>query len=533
MLNTDIRFALEYHEATKHSELSIRMSRSYLDLDNMPRPFKVYTKLPSISLPRDFPRPELQALESISSIEPVHLAKGIDIATLAEVLFFSAGLTREVKSSSGPFYMRAAPATGALYPIELYVICQDIPGLKAGVYHFCPADFSLTELRLGDYRAELGGAAGGSQMITSAPVTIAYTSIAWRNSWKYETRSYRHWFWDSGVIAANLLATSISVGLPAFIIMGFEDSRVNRLLCLDEEHEATVALAPIGIGLGDPPQLVPKAIPSLNPEFLPLSKEEVNYPEIWKIHEASSLASESDVKAWINSARGFKPHPPTLKGSGYPLHPLADEPSDTPSLWEVILRRGSTRQFAKLSISFAQLSTILHSSTRGVTADFITRTGDSIVDIYLIANAVDGLPSGSYFFNSQADSLEQLRSGSLRNIASYLCLEQPLFGDASAAFFIMTNLGQVLMHYGNRGYRVAQFEAGVIAGKIYLSAYAQGMGASGSTFYDDAVTEFFSPHAMDKRTMIAVAVGLPNYKARVGKILVGVLTKTQLLANKY
>ena len=54
--------------------------------------------------------------------------------------------------------MRAASATGALYPIELYVVCQDIPGLRSGIYHFCPGDFTLTELRIGDYRAELASA---------------------------------------------------------------------------------------------------------------------------------------------------------------------------------------------------------------------------------------------------------------------------------------------------------------------------------------------------------------------------------------
>jgi hypothetical protein len=53
----------------------------------------------------------------------------------------------------------------------------------------------------------------------------------------------------------------------------------------------------------------------------------------------------------------------------------------------------------------------------------------------------------------------------------------------------------------NRGYKASQFEAGVIAGKIYLAAYAQKIDASGSTFFDDAV-EFFSPHAADKSTMI-------------------------------
>jgi len=71
----------------------------------------------------------------------------------------------------------------------------------------------------------------------------------------------------------------------------------------------------------------------------------------------------------------------------------------------------------------------------------------------------------------------------------------------------------------DRGYRAAQFEGGVRGGKIYLSSYAVGLGASGSTFFDDAVTEFFSPHAHDKSPMIAVGIGKPAYKARPGKIL--------------
>jgi nitroreductase len=43
--------------------------------------------------------------------------------------------------------------------------------------------------------------------------------------------------------------------------------------------------------------------------------------------------------------------------------------------------------------------------------------------------------------------------------------------------------------------------------RIYLAAYAQGLGATGLTFYDDAVTEFFSPHASEKSVMFLVAIG--------------------------
>jgi SagB-type dehydrogenase family enzyme len=142
-----------------------------------------------------------------------------------------------------------------------------------------------------------------------------------------------------------------------------------------------------------------------------------------------------------------------------------------------------------------------------------------LIDFYLIANDVQGLAPGSYFYNHETHSVEQLKTLKNRSMSGYLCLGQQLFSDASVVFFLMTDLNLVLTSLGNRGYRVAQIEAGVRVGKIYLSSYAVGLGASGSTFYDDAVTEFFSPHARDKSTMIAVGIGKPAYRARPGRIL--------------
>jgi hypothetical protein len=114
-------------------------------------------------------------------------------------------------------------------------------------------------------------------------------------------------------------------------------------------------------------------------------------------------------------------------------------------------------------------------------------------------------------------------------MSGYLCLGQSLFSQASAVLFLMTDLQKVLKALGNRGYGASQFEAGIIAGKIYLATYAHGMGASGSTFFDDAVTEFFSPHAEKKSTMIAVGIGIPAYKASSGKILPVRLTREHML----
>ncbi len=42
---------------------------------------------------------------------------------------------------------------------------------------------------------------------------------------------------------------------------------------------------------------------------------------------------------------------------------------------------------------------------------------------------------------------------------------------------------------------------------MYLAAYAQRFGATGLTFLDEEVVEFFSPHARGKSVMFLVAVG--------------------------
>jgi SagB-type dehydrogenase family enzyme len=527
-------------------------SRHYLDLDNRPLPFKVYTELLSYSLPLDFSQPALNAIASISRIYPqtpenattdISLAN-LNTKSLAEILFFSGGITREIKYPLSTYYMRAASATGALYPIELYIVCQDLADLKAGIYHFGPADFRLSQIRTGDYRSELAASAGDNQSITTSPITIIFTSFAWRNAWKYQARSYRHWFWDSGVIAANLLATTVSMGLSTQLIMGFVDDEVNNLLCLEDQQESAVAMAAIGIGLSkDPKRKVDKQIPYLPiPNIRPISKARIiEYPEIWRANQYSKLFSKEEVKDWINSinnnnslvAAAFSNQSSVLTMilDRQPLSSEQYHSSNGTTLGEVILRRGSSRRFSRSPISYSVLSTILHSSTVGIPMDIFKQDGYSLIDVYLIANDVNGLTTGAYFFNRESNSLEQLKRNVSRNISGYLCLGQSLFSDASAVLFLMTNLQFILKSFGNRGYRASQFEAGVIAGKIYLAAYAQQIGASGSTFFDDAVTEFFSPHANDKSTMIVVGIGVPAYKANPGKILPPRLTKDQLLTE--
>jgi SagB-type dehydrogenase family enzyme len=574
MMNKDITSALDYHEATKHSEISLMTQRHYLDFNNRPIPFKIYTsELPMYHLPSSFAQPTVDAITSISTIakkldtvnndttgyKDRRPSRKLDVGDLAEILFFSAGITRAIKYNSVTYYMRAASATGALYPIELYVVCKDLaPDLKAGIYHFSPADFSLTQIRSGDYRHQLAAACAEPAMTLNSPFTLVFTSLAWRNAWKYQARSYRHWFWDSGVIVANFLATAVAMGLATRLNMGFVDDIVNNLLCLESRKEATVAIGNVS---EEEPQTskdlldvetktegkIENKIPKIPvPKIRPLSERETSYPEIWALHEASALFTAAEAREWINgfnydddTVAPFKLNSRNTPSEALgvldrrPISPSRGNLSDNiPRLVEVILQRGSTRRFANSSVSFSILSTILDSSTRGIPLDVLRNTNHSLIDIYFICNNIENLPAGGYFFNRKENTLDLLKLKVSREMSGYLCLGQSLFSQASVVLFLMSDLQGVLKALGNRGYRASQFEAGIIAGKIYLAAYALGIGASGSTFFDDAVTEFFSPHAENKSTMIAVGIGKPAYKARSGTLLPVRLTREQLLNAK-
>ena len=138
-----------------------------------------------------------------------------------------------------------------------------------------------------------------------------------------------------------------------------------------------------------------------------------------------------------------------------------------------------------------------------------------LVDLYLIANAVDGVPPGAYFYRPDAHGLETLAAGELRNRSAYLCLEQPLGGDAAAVIYWLTRLDALTRAFGDRGYRLANLEAGLAGGRAYLAAYAQGFGASGLTFYDGHVVDFFSPHAAGKDAIFVTALGRSGVGGRV------------------
>src|SRR2546428_2310057 len=171
-------FALrDYHEQTKYSASSLAQSAHGLDWSNKPLPFKIYSSLESIPLPDD----------------------------LARLCRYSNGVLRWRLGPSGERYgFRAAPCTGALYHVEIYLATAERSDLAAGLYHYGAHDDRPRALRWGDLRGALLKARGGFASPASAPLILVLPSTFWRNAWKHRQRAYRHPVLDSGLIPANL-----------------------------------------------------------------------------------------------------------------------------------------------------------------------------------------------------------------------------------------------------------------------------------------------------------------------------------------
>src|SRR4029077_20524999 len=142
--------------------------------------------------------------------------------------------------------------------------------------------------------------------------------------------------------------------------------------------------------------------------------------------------------AEIGSAATNDSPPPT--GPFVQLTPLSDAEMPGDPIEQVILRRGSSRQFARTPISLKQLSTMLDRATRGIPADFLNPFGSQLNHLYLIVHAVDSLDSGAYAFHRDRRMLECRKRGSFRDEAGYLGLEQQLPADAAVDIFFLADL---------------------------------------------------------------------------------------------
>lgn len=439
-----------YHEATKHRPGRPSANPFGLEWHNQPDLLKSYPDLAP-----EPPPPELDRL-----------------------LRLGAGVHPRRRSP----HFRTFMSAGALHPVELYVATE------AGLWHYHPGEGALRRLRAEDPRAALAAAAAAPEL-SRAALVLALTAIPWRTAWKYGARGWRHIHWDSGTMLANLLALAEDAG-PR-LLTAFVDAELAGALGVEPPREAPLAL--LAAGDGEPASGAEHLEP-LRHESPPLSVHERRFPEAEEAQLATTLASVEAVRAWREQTQRFGDRP----GGGDPPAPLD----------EVILRRGSARRFTPDPIGSAELESLLAWACWPVPGDL-----PPLSSAWIIAHAVEGLEPAMYRFEPP-DRFARVRTGAERRQTAHLCLDQSLGGEAAATVFFTADLDRVVTALGDRGYRDAQVDAGILAGRASLGAYARRLGATGLTFYDDEVRRFLGT---EEEPMMCLALGVDAGRPRLGR----------------
>jgi SagB-type dehydrogenase family enzyme len=232
----------DFQRKTKHTRE--KLVGGYLDWSNKAETYKNYPKNRTIKLSNSFPEQTLPLPELLRRRRSIRSfsKRPVKLADLAFLLWASTGIQRKEKG----YEFRTAPSAGALYPIETYLVVNNVDSLEKGLYHYNIRTHTLEELRIANLAKETAHAALEQDMCAQASVAFIWTAVFQRSKWKYAERAYRYVYLDAGHIAQNLALSAISIGLGTCHIGAFYDEEINEILGVDGEEESAIYLSVAG-----------------------------------------------------------------------------------------------------------------------------------------------------------------------------------------------------------------------------------------------------------------------------------------------
>jgi SagB-type dehydrogenase family enzyme len=219
------------------------------DWSLQPDRYKKYPNNPKIKLTKtnNFKTETLNnAIQNRRSIRNFS-EKPLSIKQFSYLIWASTGIQRNERG----FEYRTAPSAGALYPIETYIIINNVEKIKQGVYHYNIKQHYLEEIKKGDFRSAITKAALDQPMCYYSAAVFIWTAIFNRSKCKYGQRAYRYIYLDAGHIAENLALSATSINLGTCQIAALYDDEVNQIIDIDGITESTIYLSVVGIPYGD------------------------------------------------------------------------------------------------------------------------------------------------------------------------------------------------------------------------------------------------------------------------------------------
>jgi len=505
--------ALCYHEQTKHHLERYARSLGYLEWEDQPNPFREFPGSPRVELPLAREEEPVSFVELFSR-QP-RLPQPLTLSSLGRLFELSLGLSAWKETPGARWALRINPSSGNLHPTEAYALLPPVEGIgsQCGAYHYVSRDHAL-ELRS---RWKDPALSGG--------FFLAFTSIPWREAWKYGERAFRYCQHDLG---HALAAARLSAAMLGWTVQLRAASTEHQawLLGLEPpshplESEIPEALLWIQIGQLESRSALPTARSPLDRFGQPNRLSAGHAP--WPLIDEVAAATEEP------SGPSLGPSPP---GTHWP----APKPIPCVAPASVIIRRRrSALAFDGLTplprAAFLQMLDL--TLPRPQIPPFDLWSFPACVHLVLFVHRVTDLEPGLYLWVRDLEQLAALRTAfhgeflwkcerpeecplfelektDLRDFTRTLSCHQTIAADGAFSLGMLAHFEPVLQARGAHTYRHLFWETGIIGQSLYLAAEAAGMRATGiGCYFDDLLHRALGLNDRAWQSLYHFTVGAP------------------------
>jgi SagB-type dehydrogenase family enzyme len=553
---------MRYHRETKHHFRRYARSLGYMDWTNQPDPFRRYAGSPLVALPilkpddaplHGEPRPlyaDLYRSRAIASAP-------INVYSLSRFFEYSLAITAWKQAGEDRWALRANPSSGNLHPTVGYLIVGDVPGLLPlpGLYHYTAKEHAL------ELRAEWSKESFTALLQGFPPhaFLLGFTSVNWRETWKYGERAFRYCQHDVGHALGSARFAAQALGWRMLLLDRTADDTVAALLGVDRtddfaeaerehpdclavvwpaDHEGTSSAETISLPLCPAADAVPDSARLIwHGKANRLSR---NKPVQWQI------LNQVEVAAWkLSTERGvvrlnhrIRARDQASARAGAPgMYPR------DPSAGQVIRQRRSALAFdGKTSISVECFYTMLSRVMPRIERELCERPTPwdvlpwaPAVHLALFVHRVDGLAPGIYLLARDPAKVPILRAamqrqfdwtappgcpgdlpllsleeGDARQMATDVSCHQKIAADGAFSLGMIAEFEARLRRHGPWFYRRLFWETGVIGQLLYLEAEANSVRATGiGCFFDDPVHQVMGLNDATFQSLYHFTIGGP------------------------
>ncbi|MDD5472290.1 MAG: nitroreductase family protein [Sideroxydans sp.] len=524
---------MAYHARSKHALDRYAAGPGTLDWEAQPAAFRDWTGCTQMALPRDVLASDIAWGELGAARAPLPF----DTNTLGSFFRLSLGLTAWKEYGSARWSLRAHPSSGNLHPTESWLITSQVPGIADGLHHYQNLHHALERRAWNDDASAPG-------------VWLGFSSIHWREAWKYGERAFRYCQLDMGhVLAAVSYAAALHGWQPR--LLSLDANEVAQALGVDraedfanveaEEAEVIVALHTDENAHATTWQHYAGAPSLLDPRPL------YQWPVIEEVAAATRGISPFDCHsgAGRNPAHTNNPCEARTNSTASSIDPLdsglrRNDGEDIRAA-QVILKRRSAQAFDGESVMPHDLfKRMLASLLAGGSPVWNLWSHTPRVHPVLLVHRVEGVAPGVYVLpraesaigplrNAMRDSftwqraddelpLYQLIAARAGKTARTLSCHQDIASHCAVTFMMVAEFAAPIAA-DPAAYRHLHWEAGMLGHIVTLEAEAAGWRGTGiGCFFDDADHEVLGLKDEQFQVVYHYAVGMALEDARISTL---------------